>query len=157
MVADGYLGNSQATAATFPDGWLATGDLVKCDASGNYSIVGRKKNVILRGGFTIYPAEVEEAIEALEGVFCAVVFARENDVKGEEICAYVACRTEQDAAARNALIAAVRKDLGAFRAPDRFHFTTHAPATNSAGKIRIESLLAYFDDQAPVPLVGGVS
>jgi long-chain acyl-CoA synthetase len=86
-VLDCYYGNSEATAAAFDDpfgvpAWLRTGDIVRRDECGNFSVVGRRKHVVMRGGFSIYLTEVEEAAMSIPGVIEAAAIP--IDLEGHE-------------------------------------------------------------------------
>ncbi len=90
MVMRGYFEDPAATAAVIDsDGWLHTGDLASRDASGHWQIVGRLKDMIIRGGENIYPAQVEAAIRRHPGVNDAQVVGVPSDYYGEEAIAFV--------------------------------------------------------------------
>ena len=88
-VFSGYLGRPEATAEAVVDGWFRTGDLGTKDADGFLAIVDRKKDVIIRGGFNVYPREVEEVLMRHPDVAQVAVIGLPDDVHGEEICAVV--------------------------------------------------------------------
>ena len=90
----GYYNNPEATArAIDPAGWLHTGDLARCRDDGNYRIVGRSKEMIIRGGENIYPAEIEEFLHRHLGV-AEVAVAGVPDAKyGEVVAAWVVPKT----------------------------------------------------------------
>lgn len=88
-VMRGYLGRPDATAAALVGGWLHTGDIGTFDADGYLSIVGRIKDLIIRGGENIYPKEIEAVLTAVDGVLNAAVVGRQHDVFGEVPVAYV--------------------------------------------------------------------
>ncbi|MET9107459.1 long-chain-fatty-acid--CoA ligase [Streptomyces zhihengii] len=88
----GYLDDPEATAAAVVDGWFRTGDIGVQDADGFLSIVDRKKDLIIRGGFNVYPREVEEALARHPGVAQVSVLGLPDAEKGEEICAAVVLR-----------------------------------------------------------------
>jgi len=88
-VFDGYLDDPEATAAVLVDGWFRTGDIGTKDAAGFVTIVDRKKDMIIRGGFNVYPREVEEALARHPGVAQAAVVGLPDDDLGEEVCAVV--------------------------------------------------------------------
>ena len=94
QVTRGYLDNDKANAALFVNGWLRTGDLGKLDDDGYLSLVGRLKDQINRGGESISPGEVEEAIRSHPAVLQAVVFAFAHPALGEEIAAAIVPREE---------------------------------------------------------------
>jgi acyl-CoA synthetase (AMP-forming)/AMP-acid ligase II len=89
LTMKGYLGNPEATAETLKNGWLHTGDLARTDEDGYIYIVDRKKDVIIRGGFNIYPAEVESAIYTHPSVMEAAVFGVSDERKGETVAAAI--------------------------------------------------------------------
>ena len=86
----GYYNAPEANAAVFDDGWLRTGDLGYLDADGYAFIVDRKKDIIIRGGQNIYPADIEEVLYQLPGVAEVAVVGMEDDLLGEVPVAYVA-------------------------------------------------------------------
>ncbi|MFK4070402.1 long-chain fatty acid--CoA ligase [Streptomyces sp. NPDC029674] len=88
-VFSGYLGRPEATAEALVDGWFRSGDLGTKDADGFLTIVDRKKDVIIRGGFNVYPREVEEVLMRHPAVAQTAVIGLPDPVHGEEICAVV--------------------------------------------------------------------
>ena len=92
QVMKGYYKNPEATASVIDaDGWLRTGDLGKIDTQGNLHVVGRCKELIIRGGFNVYPPEVEAALNDHPDVIQAAVIGRTLDNGDEEILAFVQC------------------------------------------------------------------
>jgi long-chain acyl-CoA synthetase len=89
---DCYLAQPEETAATLVDGWFKTGDLARVSPDGFVSIVGRKKEMILRGGYSVFPPEVEAALLAHPDVAEAAVIGIPHPELGEEIAAFVALR-----------------------------------------------------------------
>ncbi|MCO5314809.1 MAG: long-chain fatty acid--CoA ligase [Solirubrobacterales bacterium] len=97
-VMKGYWNNPEATAkAITPDGWFFTGDMATVDEDGYYSIVDRKKEMILRGGYNVYPREIEEALYEHPAIAEAAVLGIPHDDLGEEIVAVVAFKDGQEA------------------------------------------------------------
>lgn len=88
-VFNGYLDNPAATASAIVDGWFRTGDLGRVDADGFISIVDRKKELIIRGGYNVYPREVEEVFARLPGILHVAVIGIPHPVLGEEVCAVI--------------------------------------------------------------------
>jgi long-chain acyl-CoA synthetase len=85
----GYLGRPEATAQALVDGWFRTGDLGTIDPDGFISIVDRKKDIVIRGGFNVYPREVEEVLVRHPSIRQVAVIGLPDPVHGEEICAVV--------------------------------------------------------------------
>lgn len=93
LVMDGYHNRPEETAAVLSaDGWFAMGDLGTLDATGHLRIVGRLKDVIIRGGENLYPAEIEELIRQHDAVLDAAVVGVPDEFFGEEACAFVTAR-----------------------------------------------------------------
>ncbi len=93
-VMKGYWNNPEATAAAIPDGWFRTGDLGRKDEDDVFFIVDRKKDMILRGGYNVYPREVEEVLYEHPAVAEAAVIGMPDDVHGEEVGAAVALKPD---------------------------------------------------------------
>ncbi|WP_328535597.1 long-chain-fatty-acid--CoA ligase [Streptomyces sp. NBC_00344] len=91
-VMKGYWGRHEATAETVQDGWLHTGDLARVDADGYYFVVDRKKDLVIRGGFNIYPREIEEVLYEHPSVAEAAVIGVPHAMLGEEVAAAVTLR-----------------------------------------------------------------
>jgi long-chain acyl-CoA synthetase len=91
-VMAGYWGRPDATAETVVDGWLHTGDLARMDADGYFYIVDRKKDLIIRGGYNVYPREIEEVLYEHPAVAEAAVIGVRHELLGEEVAAVVALR-----------------------------------------------------------------
>ena len=90
MVVPGYWHNPQATATSFIGGYWKSGDIGSIDADGYVRIADRKKDMIIRGGFKVYPAEVESVLAGLDGVVEAAVVGRADPMLGEAVVAFVA-------------------------------------------------------------------
>src|SRR5436190_11822968 len=89
LVMKGYWRAPDGTAAAFEDGWLRTGDVGRLDEDGYLSILDRKKDLILRGGFNVYPRDVEEALLEHPAIATACVVGRPDEAYGEEVVAFV--------------------------------------------------------------------
>ena len=129
-----YLKNPKATAATFRNGWLRTGDLAKMDADGYVFVTGRLKELIIKGGENVAPREIDEALYSHPDVVEAAAFARPCGSYGERVEAAVRLR---DGALLNAdaLIDLCRERVGPFKSPDAVHFLPELPKGPS-GKIQ---------------------
>jgi long-chain acyl-CoA synthetase len=137
-ISPGYFQMPEATAETFRDGWLHTGDIGYLDHDGYLFIVGRKKDLIIRGGLNIYPKDVEEALASHPAVLeCAVVGVPDR-LMGEEVCAYVVKKhgVEVDGAA---LIAHCQSQLAKYKTPKWVEFVRMLPK-NNIGKIQKREL-----------------
>jgi long-chain acyl-CoA synthetase len=91
-VMKGYWGKPEATAEAIPDGWFRTGDLARVDEDGYYYIVDRKKEMIIRGGYNVYPREIEEALHEHPAVAEVAVIGLPHAELGEEVGAAVALK-----------------------------------------------------------------
>ncbi|WP_034267463.1 long-chain-fatty-acid--CoA ligase [Actinospica robiniae] len=122
----GYLGNDEATAAAICDGWFRTGDLGTKSADGFVSIVDRKKDMVLRGGFNVYPREVEETLLRHPAVRDVAVIGLADEVHGEEICACVILQDGHELTAEE-LISWSKEYLAKYKYPRRVEFLTEFP------------------------------
>jgi long-chain acyl-CoA synthetase len=118
-VIPGYWENPEATAAAIDaDGWLATGDLGRVDEDGYLTLVDRKKELIIRGGYNVYPREVEEALYAHPAVLEAAVVGVPHETLGEEVAALVVLRAGATATP-DELGAWARERVAAYKYPRR--------------------------------------
>jgi long-chain acyl-CoA synthetase len=136
----GYLNNPEATAAVLIDGWFRTGDLGVMDADGFLSIVDRKKDLIIRGGFNVYPREVEEVLAGHPGVAQVAVVAVADETHGEEICAVVVRSPEGADLDQETLVKWSKERLGQHKYPRRVEFFEALPLGPS-GKILKRELI----------------
>ena len=131
-VCAGYWRREEATRAAFADGWFRTGDLAERSADGYYTLCGRKSDLIISGGFNIYPREIEEFLEEQEEVAEAAVVGRVDSVRGEVPVAYVVLRRAVDCAE---LERRCREGLASFKTPREFHPIDKLPR-NAMGKLQ---------------------
>jgi long-chain acyl-CoA synthetase len=122
----GYLDDPDATATAIVDGWFRTGDIGLKDAEGFISIVDRKKDLIIRGGFNVYPREVEEVLVRHDAVAQVAVIGVPDPEKGEEICAVVVAGPGANVDA-DELIAWARERLGRHKYPRLVHVVDELP------------------------------
>jgi long-chain acyl-CoA synthetase len=115
-VMKGYYKRPEATAESVVDGWFRTGDIATRDVQGNYFIVDRKKDMILRGGYNVYPREVEEVLYAHPAVGEAAVLGVPDDRLGEDILALVVLKPGRTATP-DELVAYCRERLAAYKCP----------------------------------------
>jgi len=126
-VFDGYLNMPKATEAAMVDGWFRTGDIGTKDEDGFRHVVGRKKDMILRGGFNIYPREVEEAMARHPAVAEVAVIGIPHPVHGEEILAVVVADTSGPGASGEELLEWIRKRVAHHKRPRRVEFVDELP------------------------------
>jgi long-chain acyl-CoA synthetase len=134
----GYWDDPAATTATFADGWLRTGDLVRCDADGYYWFEGRAKQIIVRGGSNISPQEVEDALYHHPAVLEAGVIGMPDPEFGEKVMAYVALRPGLDATEVE-LRALVKSRIADYKTPERIFFLPSLPK-GLTGKVQRREL-----------------
>jgi long-chain acyl-CoA synthetase len=143
-VMRGYWNSPEATAEALEDGWLHTGDVGYRDADGYLYILDRKKDLIIRGGFNVYPRDVEDALVEHPDVAMAGVVGRPSPVHGEEVVAFVALRAgaEPDP---DALIGWARERIGGYKYPREVHLVDSIPLT-PVGKIDRKALRTRLPD-----------
>ncbi len=139
----GYWGDPDKTRAEFTaDGWFRTGDLGRIDAHGYLWIVGRAKDLVISGGYNVYPKEVETELDAITGVLESAVFGVPHPDFGEGVTAAVVL-TGGSELTESALIEAVRGRLSAYKVPKRVLLLAELPR-NAMGKVRKEALRATY-------------
>ncbi len=136
----GYWQQPEATAEAIKDGWLYTGDLGYLDADGYLYVVDRKKDLIIRGGFNVFPRDVEEAILEHPAVTAAGVVGRPDDEHGEEVVAFVELQPGQDVSAED-LVAFCKERIGGYKYPRDIHLVGSLPLT-PVGKVDRKALRA---------------
>ena len=142
-VLEGYHGDSDATAEVVtPDGWLRTGDLARKGAFGLVHFAGRGKDVIKRGGYSVYAVEVEGVLEQHPGVAEAAVVGLPDDRSGEAPAAAVR-RAPGSGVDAEELEAWARERMAAFKVPVRFLFVDELPRTGTR-KVRREEVKGLF-------------
>lgn len=132
-VMKGYYNRPQATAEVMNNGWFRTGDIATRDEDGYYSIVDRAKDMIIRGGFNVYPREIEEVLMTHPDVSLVAVVGVPNDSHGEEVKAYV-IRVPGATVTEEELIAWSRETMAAYKYPRIVEFRDALPMT-ATGKI----------------------
>jgi malonyl-CoA/methylmalonyl-CoA synthetase len=128
----GYWRREEATRAAFRDGFFGTGDLAVRSPDGYYTLCGRKSDLIISGGFNIYPREIEEFLEDQDGISEAAVAAAPDRVRGEVPVAYIVTTRPIEIAD---LEAQCREKLASFKVPRSFIVVDQLPR-NALGKIQ---------------------
>ena len=140
----GYYGDEEATrAAIEPDGWLHTGDVATRDEEGHFFIVDRRKDLIITGGFNVYPAEIERVIASHAAVAMVAVGSVSDDLRGELACAYVVLRPGASAEEAE-IIEHCRPHLAAYKLPRSVRFVPDLPKT-STGKVMRRQLRTFYN------------
>ena len=143
MIVKEYWNNPEASAATFVDGWVRTGDLARLDAEGFCYIVDRAKDMVLRGGENIYSSEVENVLYEHPAVMDAALIGIPHHTLGEEPAAVVHLAPGMEAS-EGELQDWVRHRLAAFKVPVRVLFLPETLPRNANGKILKKDLKALF-------------
>ncbi|WP_027340958.1 long-chain-fatty-acid--CoA ligase [Hamadaea tsunoensis] len=142
----GYLGRPEATAQAIVDGWFRSGDLGTKDADGFIRVVDRKKDIIIRGGFNVYPREVEEVLARHPAIVQVAVVGVPDGTHGEEICAVVVLDPTSDAVSAVELIEWSRERLGKHKYPRSVRFVTELPMGPSLKVLKRELRRQLTDD-----------
>jgi long-chain acyl-CoA synthetase len=139
-VMRGYWRAPEATDEAIVDGWLQTGDVGYLDDAGYLHIADRKKDLIIRGGFNVYPRDIEDALVRHPAVQMAAVVGRASERYGEEVVAFVSLAAGQSLSAEE-LVTWAREHIGGYRYPREIHLVEAVPLT-SVGKIDRKALRA---------------
>jgi len=134
----GYLHRPEATRAVVRDGWFYTGDLAKADEDGFLYIVGRKSDMIVKGGFNIYPAEIEKLLHAHPEISEAAVIGIPDNIHGEEVKACIVLKAGAKLEPEK-LAEYCRSHLARYKCPRYIQFYTKLPK-NSIGRIQKQKL-----------------
>ena len=145
-VFGGYWRQPEKTAAEFrPDGFFVTGDVAKIDARGYVHIVGRAKDLIISGGFNVYPKEVELLVDAIEGIGESAVIGLPHPDFGEAVTAVATRAPGGEALTAEQVIARLKDQLANFKLPKRVFFVEALPR-NAMGKVQKNVLRERFKE-----------
>jgi long-chain acyl-CoA synthetase len=133
QIMKGYLNRPEATAETIRDGWLLTGDIAVVDEEGYFTIVDRKKDMIISGGFNIYPRDIDEVLFTHPKILEACAIGVPDDYSGERIKAYIVLK-EGETATEDEIIDFCRERLTKYKIPKYIEFTNDLPKS-AIGKI----------------------
>ncbi|MCC7462124.1 MAG: AMP-binding protein [Gammaproteobacteria bacterium] len=147
QVMAGYYKNPAATAATIVDGWLHTGDVGYFDAEGYLHIVDRKKDLIISGGFNVYPAEIEAVVAGHPAVYECAVIGVPHEEWGEAVKAVVVLRTGAQATAAE-IIEWCRSRLGGVKTPKSVDLIADLPRSARGKVLRRVLREPYWAGQA---------
>jgi acyl-CoA synthetase (AMP-forming)/AMP-acid ligase II len=140
-----YYRNPDATAHMWEGGWLRTGDLGRLDEDGYLYIVGRKKEMVVRGGMNVYADEVEAVLQSHPEVVEAAVIGIPHEVLGEDVAAYVALRSEATVSTAE-LQGFASERLADYKVPRQIHYLPALPR-NPGGKVLKSQLAGGKDEQ----------
>ena len=139
----GYWRMPEKTQAEFSaDGWFKTGDLGFCGANGYYSIVGRSKDLIISGGFNVYPTEIEGYLNELDGVAESAVFGLPHADFGEAVVAVLVAKPNHSPDG-DALIATLKRQIAGFKVPKQVFIVEELPR-NAMGKVQKNRLREQY-------------
>lgn len=133
IVMQAYLDEPEMTAATIHDGWLRTGDLGFIDESRHLTLSGRASEVIITGGFNVYPVEIENVLASVPGVRECCVYSTDDPYWGERIEAVIVPDSGSETTEAD-ILAFVKQELGPVRTPKAIHIVDALPR-NAVGKI----------------------
>lgn len=139
QIMKGYWNRPEETAATMRDGWLLTGDLGYMDEKGFFYVVDRKKDMIIAGGFNIYPREIEEVLYEHPAIQECVVAGIPDPYRGETVKAYIVLKEEENISEED-LNKFCREHLASYKVPRIYEFRKELPKT-AVGKILRRSLV----------------
>ena len=132
QVMKGYYNRPEASDEILKDGWLATGDIARCDEEGYFYIVDRKKDMILVSGFNVFPNEIEEVAAMHDAVLEVAAIGVPHDVSGEVVKLFIV--RKDDSLTAEAVISHCRTHLTGYKVPKHVEFKEELPKTN-VGKI----------------------
>jgi long-chain acyl-CoA synthetase len=146
-VMQGYWHSPDATGEAIVDGWLHTGDVGYVDSDGYLFVVDRKKDLIIRGGFNVYPRDVEDALVEHPAVAMAGVIGKPDRIHGEDVVAFVSL-PDGAALTPDELIDWSRQRIGGYKYPRELHFVDAVPLT-TVGKIDRKALRTLREELTP--------
>jgi acyl-CoA synthetase (AMP-forming)/AMP-acid ligase II len=149
-----YLDEPELTAAAMHDGWLCTGDLGWLDDSGILTLAGRASEVIITGGFNVYPAEIENVLAKTPGVRECCVYGVEDPYWGERIEAAIVPDTDSETI-KDEILAFIKCELGPVRMPKALHVVDALPR-NAVGKVVRRELHEYIRTRRETSDVGSL-
>jgi len=146
LVTQGYLNNRDANTESYKDGWLWTGDIGRMNHDGYIEIVDRRKDLIITGGFNVYPNEVEQAICGHPDVHECAVIGIPDEKWGEAVKGVVVLKPLTSVSAEE-IIAMVKDALGSVKAPKTIDFVADLPRSPNGKVIKTEIRKQYWQDQ----------
>ena len=145
-VMKGYLNRPKETSETIKDGWLYTGDIARMDEDNYIYIVDRKKDLIIRGGYNVYPREIEEVMYQIPDILEAAVIGVPNDDLGEEIAALVVLKENAEIDADD-IQTYVKKRVAPYKYPRIINITREPLPKSGTGKILKKELKKQYSNE----------
>ena len=142
----GYINRPEETALTLRDGWLLTGDIGVFDAEGFFTIVDRKKDMIISGGFNVYPRDVDEVLFSHPKILEACVIGVPDQYSGERIKAFVVLK-EGETATPEEIIDFCKENLVKYKVPKYVEFVQDLPKS-AVGKILRKELRKLDEEKS---------
>jgi long-chain acyl-CoA synthetase len=136
----GYWNKPEENAETLKDGWLLTGDIARMDEDGYFYIVDRKKDLIIAGGYNIYPREVDEVLFAHPKVLEAITIGVPHEYRGETVKVFVVAKPGETLTEEE-IVAYCKENLAAYKVPKLVEFRDELPKT-AVGKVLRKELRA---------------
>ncbi|MBI5568953.1 MAG: long-chain fatty acid--CoA ligase [Desulfomonile tiedjei] len=146
QIMKGYINRPEETAATLRDGWLLTGDIATVDDDGYFTIVDRKKDMIISGGFNVYPRDVDEVLFAHPKILEGCVIGVPDQYSGERIKAFVVLKDGQTATSEE-IIAYCKENLVKYKVPKYVEFVETLPKS-AVGKILRKELKKMEEEKS---------
>ena len=129
FIMQGYWRADDATTDAIKDGWFYTGDIGRFDEDGYLMILDRKKDLIIRGGFNVYPRDIEDVLVEHPAVAVAGVVGKPDPMKGEEVIAFVQLDAGQEAPTEQELLEFAKSKLGKYKYPREVRIVDNVPLT----------------------------
>ena len=145
-VMKGYLNRPDETAKTIRDGWLHTGDIARMDADNYIYIVDRKKDLVIRGGYNVYPREIEEVMYQIPEILEVAVFGMPHDDFGEEVAAVVVLQEEARIEPEE-IKDFVKQRVAPYKYPRIIHIVQNSLPKSGTGKILKKEIRKKFSGQ----------
>ncbi len=142
-VMQGYFNRPELTEEVFRGGWFHTGDVGEMDEAGYLYIVDRTKDMIIRGGFNVYPREIEEVLATHSAVSLSAVIGVPHEKYGEEVMAFIILK-EGASVTPGELVAWSKQEMASYKYPRRVHLVASLPL-GATGKVLKKELRLQFE------------
>lgn len=147
LLMKGYCKNPEATAAIRENGWQRTGDIGVLDKDGYLAIVDRKRDMIITGGFNVYPSEIEQLIWGMPAIKDCAVIGVPDDKWGEQVTAIVELKNPDSVPDEQGIIQHCKNELGSVKAPKQVFFWDELPRSPVGKVLKKEIRKVFWDEQ----------